>query len=74
MRFQRFLQKRPELMDEWTNGPMEGLTDQRMDTPSYRDAKTHLKMAMMIIAVICEEWMHLTVQKQEMIEISGLFC
>ena len=45
-----------------------------MDTPSYRDAKTHLKMAMMIIAVICEEWMHLTVQKQEMIEISGLFC
>ena len=47
----------------------------RNDIPaSYRDAKTHLKMEMMIIAVICEEWMHLTVQKQEMIEISGLFC
>ena len=26
-----------------TDGPTDGLTDGRADTPSYRDARTHLK-------------------------------
>ena len=32
-------------MDEWTNGPIEGPTDQMTDTPSCRDARTHLNKA-----------------------------
>ena len=30
-------------MDWLTNGPTNGPTDQWMDIPSYRDARTHLK-------------------------------
>ena len=32
------------MTDRPTNGRTDGRTDQRMDTPSYRDARTHLKM------------------------------
>ena len=31
-------------MDGWPNGPMDGQTDGWTDTPSYRDARTHLKI------------------------------
>ena len=30
--------------DRRTDGPTDGRTDRRMDRPSYRDARTHLKM------------------------------
>merc|ERR1712228_544989 len=41
--FQRFLQKR--------YGPTDGRTDRRTDTPSYRDARTHLKTRFLISVV-----------------------
>ena len=31
-------------MDGWTDGQMDRWTDSLTDTPSYRDARTHLKM------------------------------
>ena len=31
------------MSDGWTNGPRDRWTNRRKDTPSYRDARTHLK-------------------------------
>ena len=28
----------------WTDGPMDQLTNEQTDRPSYRDARTHLKI------------------------------
>ena len=48
MRFCHFLQKHYGR----TDGPTDGPTDGRMDTPSYRDARTHLKTILMKISKI----------------------
>ena len=34
-----------------TDGPTDGPTDGRMDKPSYRDARTHLKIRQQIFAI-----------------------
>ena len=34
-----------------TDGPTDGPTDGRTDRPSYRDARTHLKMDVTAVAV-----------------------
>ena len=38
------LRKRHQPTDRWTEGWTDGWTDQRTDRPSYRDARTHLKI------------------------------
>ena len=45
--FMHFLQKR----DRHTDGPTNGRTDGRTGTPSYRDARTHLKIALLAVYI-----------------------
>ena len=43
-----FLQlKKKRITDGRTDGPTDGPTDRRTDGPSYRDARTHLKIIFM---------------------------
>ena len=44
-RFSCFLKKRYGQTDGRTDGHTDGWTDGRADRPSYRDARTHLKMS-----------------------------
>ena len=67
-RFSRFWRKRDQRTDRRTDGPTDGRTDGptdgRTDRPSYRDARTHLKMipnlgsqlssALAICIVVCQ--------------------
>ena len=41
----KFSDERKLVTDGWTDQPTDGPSDRRMDTPSYRDAMTHLKRA-----------------------------
>ena len=53
LNFRHFLQKRDIWTDRRTDGPTDGpkdqRTDRRMDTPSYRDARTYLKILWFLV-------------------------